>query len=370
MRLLFLSLVMFVAGNVGAQTKWVKTDPADLADGDVVVIYDMYNGYAMANDGGTSTPKAVKLTLNLEETHLKTIPNKNLQWSIKKNNGYYQFYASETTYLYCNNSDDGLKVGDGSYKDFDIQRANNKQWLYSVGRNRYVVLYTPNSIKEWRSFENTTGNSYKNTTIAFFKKVSDVNLSISDVGYATLHYGDRALVVPTGMTATTYSVSGNTLAESKIYEAGATIPAGEAVVLKAPKGNYNFAVSTVSATKDERNSLRGSDQVQETTGGTLYYALTLNKQNDPKSVGFYWMNETGTAFTNGAHKAYLALDGSLGGGAQAKSSYLFSEVTTGINGAENVAHDAIQEGYNLNGQRVSLGYRGIVIVNGRKYIAK
>ena len=195
-------------------------------------------------------------------------------------------------------------------------------------------------------------------------------VTVSNVGYSTLYYGDCALKVPAGVTATTYSVNGNSLTESKVYEAGTIIPADEAVVIKALAGTYAFPVSAASATKDEGNSLRGSDQAEETTGGTLYYALTLNKQNDPKSVGFYWMNETGTVFTNGAHKAYLALDGSLGGGAQAKSSYLFSEVTTGIKGAETVAHDAIQEGYNLNGQRVSRGYRGIVILNGRKYIAK
>ena len=69
MRLLFLSLVMFEAGNVGAETKWVKTDPADLADGDVVVIYDMFDRYAMKNDGGTSTPKALKVTLSTDKTH-------------------------------------------------------------------------------------------------------------------------------------------------------------------------------------------------------------------------------------------------------------------------------------------------------------
>lgn len=372
MRLLFLSLVMFEAGNVGAETKWVKTDPADLADGDVVVIYDMYDGYAMKNDGETSTPKPLKVTLSTDKTQLKYEPAANILWTVKRSGDTYQFYASKETWLYCNKSDNGLNVGTNDKNNtFGINKdLNGKQWLYNINQLRYVVLYQSGSTIDWRSYDNTTDDKYKNTTIAFFKKVSDVNLSISDVGYATLYYGDRALVVPTGMTATTYSVSGNTLAESKIFEAGATIPAGEAVVLKAPKGNYNFAVSTASATKDERNSLRGSDQVQETTGGTLYYALTLNKQNDPKSVGFYWMNETGTAFTNGAHKAYLALGGSLGGGAQAKSSYLFSEATTGIKGAETVAHDAFREGFNLNGQRVNQGYRGIVIVNGRKYIAK
>lgn len=223
-----------------------------------------------------------------------------------------EIYGSNTAYnsasdLYVNNKR-GESLGSivcGTSIELDI----SGDYDYLGMRSSSGAMYLSKILITWESSVATYSDYCTLVDIPF------IDVSVSSVGYSTLYYGDRALKVPSGVTATTYSVSGNTLAESKIYEAGATIPAGEAVVIKAPKGDYNFAVSTASATKDERNCLRGSDQAEETTGGTLYYALTLNKQNDPKSVGFYWMNETGTAFTNGAHKAYLALDGSLGGGA-------------------------------------------------------
>lgn len=280
-------------------------------------------------------------------------------WYFNTGNGYIYAASSSNNYLRTEEEkDDNAKAiisFSGHDATIEFQGSNTRNLLKYNNTNTLFSCYS---------------SGQKNVQIYRRVNENDVEVTISAVGYSTLYYGDRALTVPEGVTATTYSVTDGKLTESKKYDAGMTIPKGEAAVLKGAAGKYRFAAASTAEEVDVNNKLKGSDNAEETTGGTLYYALTLNKQNDPKSVGFYWMNETGTAFTNGAHKAYLALDGSLGGGAQAKSSYLFSEATTGINGAENVAHDAIQEGYNLNGQRVSRGYRGIVIVNGRKYIAK
>ena len=257
-------------------------------------------------------------------------------------------------------------IGDGS-----VRYTSENESVATVDETTgEVTIHGTGSTTITATVTDTENYAYSISTASYNLKVDFLKVTISSVGYATLYYSDRALMVPEGVTAKTYKVVDGKLAESKTYEAGSVIPKGEAVVLKGAKGDYKFYASTTTEQKDADNKLKGSDGAEDTTGGTLYYALTLNKQNDPKSVGFYWMNETGTAFTNGAHRAYLALDGSLGGGAQAKSSYLFSEAATDINSAETVAHDAFREGYNLNGQRVSQGYRGIVIVNGRKFIAK
>ncbi len=374
MRLLFLSLVMFVAGNVGAETKWVKTDPADLADGDVVVIYDMYDRYAMQNDGGTSTPKALKVTISTDKTQLKYEPAANIQWTVKRSGDTYQFYASKETWLYCNKSDNGLNVGTNTNSNtFKIEVVNEKQWLYNINQSRYVVLYHTGSTIDWRSYDNTTGNKYKNTQIAFFKKVSDdydVNISISIAGYATLYYSDRALKVPEGVTAKTYKVVDGKLAESKTYEAGKVIPKGEAVVLKGAKGDYKFYASTTTEQKDADNKLKGSDGAETTTGGTYYYALQAMAQDGLGGPGMYWMEEEGGVFTNGAHKAYMALDEQFAEvQGKAKSCYLFDEATTGIKSID-AELDYCTERYNLNGQRVSSGYRGVVIVNGKKIVRK
>lgn len=357
------------------------TNVSDLAAGDNVIIVNKDANKAM---GGQGTNNRWAMNIDFDESE-RVIVNEDIQvftlegnidgWYFKTLNTIWNADPIVVGYIYAgSNSSNQLKTKDN--KDdyakalISISDDGGASVVFQGGNERNDLRYNPNN------GGNPLFSCYASTStlakVQIYRQVKwkDVRLTISDVGYSTLYYSDRALLVPDGVIATTYSVANGKLAESKTYEAGMTIPEGEAVVLKGSPGKYRFAVTSTTEENDANNKLKGSDSAEKTSGGTLYYALTLNKQNDPKSVGFYWMNETGTAFTNGAHKAYLALDGSLGGGAQAKSSYLFSEVTTDINSAEAVAHDAIQKGYNLNGQRVSQGYRGFVIVNGRKYIAK
>ena len=198
----------------------------------------------------------------------------------------------------------------------------------------------------------------------------DVDLTISSVGYATLYYSDRALKVPAGVTAKTYKLVDGKLTESKTYEAGKVIPQGEAVVLKGAAGNYTFFASSTLETPDADNQLKGSDVKEPTTGGTYYYALQAKSKDGKHGPGMYWMNSTGEAFENGAHKAYMALDEkfaeaqAVGG---AKEFYLFDEATTGISGIDAASADRT-EMYNLNGQRVNRGYKGVVIKNGKKIV--
>ena len=56
-----------------------------------------------------------------------------------------------------------------------------------------------------------------------------------------------------------------------------------------------------------------------TTGGDKFYALSLDKNNE--NIGFYWITSDGSAFMNGAHKAYLAISDV----SNVKSFYTFSE---------------------------------------------
>ena len=202
--------------------------------------------------------------------------------------------------------------------------------------------------------------------------LEDVTLTISAAGYATLYYSDRALKVPEGVTAKTYKVVDGKLAESKTYASGSKIPKGEAVVLKGAPGEYTFKVTSTAEPKDADNQLKGSDVKEPTTGGTYYYALQAKSKDGKHGPGFYWMNSTGDPFENGAHKAYMALDEkfaeaqAVGG---AKEFYLFDEATTGISGIDAAPADRT-EMYNLNGQRVDRGYKGVVIKNGKKILRK
>lgn len=200
----------------------------------------------------------------------------------------------------------------------------------------------------------------------------DVDITIGSVGYSTLYYSDRALVVPAGVEAYTYTVTNNKLDISRMYDEDETIPAGTAVVLKASEGNYTFAVSSQAGDIDEDNILKGTDDAATTTGGSYYYALSLNAQNEASSVGFYWMEDNGAAFTCGAHKAYIALNKTFAelasGGTQVKSFFTLADIETAIKGIEANTENGVI--YNLAGQRLSKPVKGVNIINGRKVIVK
>ena len=115
------------------------------------------------------------------------------------------------------------------------------------------------------------------------------------------------------------------------------------------------------------NLLHGSVAEAQTNveGATAYYKLA----NGDKGLGFYYGAENGAAFNNGAHKAYLAVTGTM---SQMKG-FSLDGMTTGINqvSTANTVNNA--NIYDLNGRRIqSLGaaQKGIYIVGGKKVIVK
>lgn len=196
----------------------------------------------------------------------------------------------------------------------------------------------------------------------------DLKQTIGKAGYTTSYYSAISMVVPEGVTASTYKMGNGSATVSKEYKAGDVIPAGEAVVLNGAAGEYTFSVTTDAATVDPNNELKGVDAETALTADAskYFYRLSLNAKEEPGTIGFYWDNATGSAFTVAAHKTYITAPAS----AAAKSFYLLSE-TTGIE--EVVAGAQLDENapmFNLAGQRVGKNYRGVVVQNGKKYIVR
>jgi len=193
-KFVFLSLLMMVMGfgNVLAAETWIKTNPADLTTGDVVVIVDLYSGRAMSNDNGTSSaPTATKVSFNDDKSQITGTVAENLQWTVSITDNNYQFFATDETWLYCTNSNNGLRVGTNSgNRLFSIKSVNvnnvDRDFLFSNSQERYIGVYND---QDWRSYltSPSSGNNIRNTQTAFFKKESnDVALSsISISGYTT-----------------------------------------------------------------------------------------------------------------------------------------------------------------------------------------
>ena len=207
-----------------------------------------------------------------------------------------------------------------------------------------------------------SGTTIQEVTSSQITKLA-VPVTISASEYSTLYWSNRAFTVPEGVTAYTYTVSGGKLTRTDV---GKTIPADEAVVLNGKEGTYYFYVTTATGTKASANDLYGTDAESAITNDDNYYFYEVSYDKNGENVGFYWANETGSAFTNGAHKAYLKV---LKTNANGAKGWSFDGETTGIDTVQStIRTPQFAKIYNLNGQRVSESYRGVVIVNGKKYV--
>ena len=202
--------------------------------------------------------------------------------------------------------------------------------------------------------------------------IPDVALSVGATGYATLYYSNFDLVVPENTEAYTFGSVDGTLMESVTYEEGNIIPAGEAVVvytINEVPCTLHFKKGIATDDRDASSQLGGTDEAIAITDDDAYYfyGLSLNASEDPNSVGFYWMNDGGAAFTNGAHKAYLKIPKSEFTGTQAVRGFAFKGTATGVESVES-SSNAPQAIYDLTGRRVSKAGKGIYIINGKKII--
>ena len=197
--------------------------------------------------------------------------------------------------------------------------------------------------------------------------------TITPAQYGT-YYTEDAFVMPEGVTGYTITdKNGESLSLNAAYPANEVVPAKTALLLKAtetPAANQEFTYTIVNSDEvaPADNMLHGSVEatVTQVEGATAYYKLAEGDEG----LGFYWANANGTAFTNGANKAYLAVTtGSL----SQMRGFSFESMTTGINNVvanTNNSKNAVI--YDLNGRRVNSlnAAKGVYIVNGKKVIVK
>ena len=159
-----------------------------------------------------------------------------------------------------------------------------------------------------------------------------------------------------------------------IYTEGTLVPEKTALIVKGEAGDYSYVPVASLEVTPSNNMLHGSD-VAETThvDGTnvKYYKFSYNLSGE--NLGFYWANEAGTAFTNAANKAYLALDFST---QQSQiRGFSLADLFGGVTSINQAFYDGIgnQSIYDLNGRYVNSlkdAAKGIYIVNGKKVVIK
>lgn len=316
----------------------------------------LYNGLReiTAIDWGTITPE----TAFIPAAEIVTVPNLIADYDKYENMLVCVQNATVTSAL--------------TSKNATISQEGKEYIIYdkNVGLEG-TALSTTNAIANVTGFPGAFNETYQlNVFENAAVEETGYNLAVSAAGYATYFNSANAFTMPADAT-------GYVWFEGKIekaYNHSEDVPANEPLVIEAAAGNYPlwFTTSTKTSWKnDSMNDLEGTDFETDLTDDANYYfyGLSLNKSSEAGSVGFYWMNATGAAFTNGAHKAYLKLAKSTLAGSQAVNGFPFNGSTTGIEQIEAGA-DAKNAIYDLSGRRVNKAAKGIYILNGKKVLVK
>ena len=149
--------------------------------------------------------------------------------------------------------------------------------------------------------------------------------------------------------------------EIVMNEVKGVVPAGVAVLLKG-KANTDYRLTKAEGRQDVTSDLKLSDgTITSTTEKTVYGLATVNGQD-----GFY---KASNGKTIPAKCAYLEVANSANP-AKFYSLGDHSGSTTGITSVKNEAAGNNAPMYNLAGQLVDKGYKGIVIKNGKKIVLK
>lgn len=254
------ALSMMVCMGFGvshAADSWVRTNPESLQSGDVVVIVDRTSSLAMTNDNGTSSaPTAAEVTLSADTSSIEGTVAANLKWEVtigKDETGdtYYQFGVADTkNYLYCTNSNNGMRVGTNTNNQFSIQvaDANNKNdYLFNNELSRYVGVYNN---QDWRCYTSVNAN-IKTTLVTFYKKVASsdtrtetvTTISAEGIKNKNLHVGTAAGTLSAAVTADGTAISGATVTWSSSETGVATVDETTGVVTLVGAGSTEIKAS-------------------------------------------------------------------------------------------------------------------------------
>lgn len=280
--------------------------------------WKMDAGYKMTKNEGAVTDEYMKTAMPLETTsQFKVIYSEDgvniSTWYPDPGNNYGQ---------------NGEITEDGTYDIYFRPNGDGEtDWFYNY---IYVAQEIPIVIteNEWASFSSTKALDFSNS----------------------------------GLTAYIATTSNGS---SVHYEAVTYVPANTGVVLNGTQGTH-VAVTVPSAEAVGTNLLVSTaNEEHEVTAGEVGNVYAFGK-NSLGQVGFV---QALAGYTVAQGKAYLDL--STVGAKGIEFIGLPGSETDGIRSIENSElRNANYDYFNLAGQKVSKDYKGIVIVNGKKYLNK
>ena len=172
--------------------------------------------------------------------------------------------------------------------------------------------------------------------------------------------------IPDGITAFTLTYTSGSSATATEINTG-ILPANTPVLLNAETASKDYCFTSTGTVPNAAPSdlQKGAMTGVYSTGYVPANSYVL--QNGADGLGFYKVTED-NPIGIGAYRAYLT----PGQNAEARMiSIVFNDdMTTGIGNITSAPSKDEGVAYNLAGQRVANGYKGLVIKNGKKYIIK
>ncbi len=320
----------------------------------------------------TSSAQVMNVSIDLTNTfwgqavHTSGDATEDLVFTGSKENIIVTYYVPEGSHYYFNTSN--TRVYDTDDIQVDAPAGYVLETITFTSDGSYWNDATPttgamstSNSKLWEGPANTvrfhwnvTGTRIK-TIVVTLKE----GATVSDAKWATyVTPKDIDFAASTGVTA--YKVTG---ADGKIeLEEVDAAPKGTPLVIAANEDTYVLTVAASAPAAVTGNLLKAADGTQTGDGTGNFYVL--GKDNQGK-VGF---GPLGNGVTLAVGKAYI--DGTE---VTAKGFLPFvigdeENETTSIKAVETAEVSGTV--YNLAGQKVSKGYKGIVIVNGKKFVRK
>lgn len=290
----------------------------------------------------------------------------------------WQFVETDKVGVYnIKNAHTGLYVGKNAkmtddlnnYGRFQLTIQNNENGVKTAqdgcyfikfeGNNEYNCLHSAGEVvKPWTGAG--LGNQYEITEVDDFAHT----LIVGDLGYSSLILGFNAKIPEfngeeNGVFIATES---ETAGYVHLTPVTGVLPANTAVIVKAPKGEYEFKYTTDTPSTIDGNLLEGTLYNKEISGPAYVLA------NGEGGVGLYNAKLTSNKFLNNANKIYLPAS-KVTQGAATFCGFDWD----GVTGIDQIVDSKVENDYiyDLSGRRLNnITNAGVYIINGKKVMVK
>lgn len=235
--------------------------------------------------------------------------------------------------------------------NYTFKEWSTTQYGFSINGSYLVEIHDNGEMGTWNEGGVGTDHAW------YIIPADDIELDISDAGYATVNY-PFAIQLPEELTAYT----GKPNAEKSKFmleEISSTVPASTPVVIAGTKGTYTLTIDYDNATEPVIKGLTGV--LLPTVISPDDYILAKGPDG---TVGFYMTTDGGTLAQNKAYiKSTPTIQGVRGFGFTTEND---GDTTTGIE--STIAESENEEYYDLQGRRVMNPTKGIYVTKSGKKV--